>query len=47
VAIGDLGKVAVVVGVGPSRGTGAALGRRFARERLDAGLDLRPYKEPF
>ena len=33
-AIGDVGKVAVIVGVGPSRGTGAALARRFAREGL-------------
>jgi NAD(P)-dependent dehydrogenase (short-subunit alcohol dehydrogenase family) len=34
VAIGDVGRVAVVVGVGASRGTGAACARRFAREGL-------------
>ena len=33
-AVGDRGKVAVVVGVGASEGTGAALCRRFAREGL-------------
>jgi len=32
--MGDPGKVAVVVGVGQTRGTGAALARRFAREGL-------------
>ena len=47
-AVGDRGKVAVVVGVGASEGTGAALCRRFAREglhtfvagRTQAKLDL-------
>ncbi len=33
-ALGDRGNVAVVVGVGASQGTGAALCRRFAREGL-------------
>jgi NAD(P)-dependent dehydrogenase (short-subunit alcohol dehydrogenase family) len=33
-AVGDRGKVAVVVGVGASEGTGAALSRRFASEGL-------------
>jgi len=33
-AVGDRGSVAVVVGVGHTRGTGAALARRFAREGL-------------
>ena len=32
--LGDRGEVAVVVGVGHTRGTGAALARRFAREGL-------------
>ena len=32
--LGDPGKVAVVIGVGHTRGTGAALARRFAREGL-------------
>ena len=33
-ALGEVGSVAVVVGVGARRGTGAALCRRFAREGL-------------
>ncbi|MBW2274094.1 MAG: SDR family NAD(P)-dependent oxidoreductase [Deltaproteobacteria bacterium] len=33
-ALGDLGRVAVVVGVGAPQGLGAALARRFAREGL-------------
>jgi NAD(P)-dependent dehydrogenase (short-subunit alcohol dehydrogenase family) len=33
-AVGDLGSVAVVVGVGASQGLGGALARRFAREGL-------------
>ena len=33
-AVGERGKVAVVIGVGASAGTGAALCRRFAREGL-------------
>ncbi|MEN8181288.1 MAG: SDR family NAD(P)-dependent oxidoreductase, partial [Myxococcota bacterium] len=36
-----VGKVAVVVGVGPSRGTGAAAARRFAREGLHVYLAAR------
>jgi NAD(P)-dependent dehydrogenase (short-subunit alcohol dehydrogenase family) len=35
------GRVAVVVGVGPSRGTGAAAARRFAREGLQVFLAAR------
>ena len=35
-ALGDRGDVAVVVGVGASQGTGAALCRRFAREGMHA-----------
>lgn len=37
-AIGDVGRVAVVVGVGASQGLGAALGRRFAREGMHVFL---------
>jgi len=33
-ALGDIGQVAVVVGVGASQGLGGALARRFAREGL-------------
>ena len=37
-SLGQVGKVAVVVGVGSQEGLGAALGRRFAREGLHTFL---------